>query len=77
MYARLAEHGIVLDPDGIPEKPEDTPVGMVGAQDLGGVIELKQMYVLPGYRRQSVGTLLVRTLINIVEWRMSEPSRSD
>ena len=27
IYARLAEHGIVLDPDDIPEEPEDTPEG--------------------------------------------------
>ena len=95
MNARLAEDaGIVLDPDDIPEEPEDTPegspewdtdhidqvylsgsggfwlawhgdkpVGNVGAQDLGGVVELRRMYVLPEYRRQGVGTLLVCTLI--------------
>jgi GNAT superfamily N-acetyltransferase len=90
----LAEDGVILDPEEIPEKPEDTPpgsadwdldhidqvylsrsggfwlawygnipIGHVGAQDLGGVIELRRMYVKAEYRRRGVGTQLVQTLI--------------
>ncbi len=39
------------------------PVGHVGAQDLGGVVELRRMYVRPEYRRHGIGTLLVAALI--------------
>jgi len=43
---------------------EGAPVGHVGAQDLGGgAIELRRMYVRAEYRRQGIGSLLVRTLI--------------
>lgn len=41
----------------------ETPVGHVGAQDLGGVVELRRTYVHAGYRRQGVGKRLVRALI--------------
>jgi len=41
----------------------DTPVGHVAGQDVDGVIELRRMYVKADYRRRSVGTHLVRTLI--------------
>jgi len=41
----------------------DTPVGHVGAQDLGGAVELRRMYVRADLRRRGVGTRLVRTLI--------------
>ena len=95
--ANLGEHGIVLDPDEIPDGPEltdpsddehdeydleypelvyqqgsggfwlalygDEPIGRVGAQDIGGVAELRRMFVMPEYRRRGVGTALVRTLI--------------
>jgi GNAT superfamily N-acetyltransferase len=92
--AQLAEHGIILDPEDIPEEPEDTdrdcpewdldhidevylsgaggfwlawcediPVGQVGAQDLGGVVELRRMYVRAEYRRRGIGARLVNTLI--------------
>jgi GNAT superfamily N-acetyltransferase len=40
------------------------PIGYVGAQDIGGVIELRRMYVQAAYRRQGVGTALVRTLVD-------------
>jgi hypothetical protein len=76
LSSHLAEDGVILEPEEIPEKPEDTPpgsadwdldhidqvylagsggfwlawygnipIGHVGAQDLGGVIELRRMYV--------------------------------
>jgi GNAT superfamily N-acetyltransferase len=41
----------------------DMPVGYVGAQDLGGVIELRRMYVSADCRRRGIGTRLVQTLI--------------
>jgi GNAT superfamily N-acetyltransferase len=41
----------------------ETPVGMVGAQDLGGVVELRRMQVHAHYRRQGIGCQLVQTLI--------------
>ncbi len=41
----------------------DTPVGHLGAQDLGGVLELRRMYVREEFRRGGIGTLLVRSLI--------------
>ena len=41
----------------------DLPVGMVGAQDLGGVAELRHMFVKPEYRRHEIGTRLVTALI--------------
>jgi GNAT superfamily N-acetyltransferase len=92
--SHLAEHGIVIDPEDIPEEPEDTdrgspewdldhidqvylsgsggfwlawygniPIGHVGAQDLGGVIELRRMYVKAEHRRRGAGTKLVQALI--------------
>ncbi len=92
--SQLAEHGIVIDPEDIPEEPEDTdrdcpewdldhidqvylsgsggfwlawcgniPIGQVGAIDLGGVVELRRMYVKAEYRRKGAGTQLVQTLI--------------
>ena len=92
--AQLAEHGIILEPDDIPEAPEETgpdspewdldhidqvylsgaggfwlawcgnkPVGQIGAQDLGGVIELRRMYVRAEYRRRGIGSRLVNALV--------------
>jgi GNAT superfamily N-acetyltransferase len=94
LSSHLAEDGVMLDPEEIPEKPEDTPpgsadwdldhidqvyltgaggfwlawygnipIGHVGAQDLGGVIELRRMYVKAEYRRRGAGTKLVQSLI--------------
>jgi GNAT superfamily N-acetyltransferase len=93
--AQLAEHGITLDPDDIPQEPEDTdpdspewdldhidqvylrgaggfwlawcgdtPAGRVGAQDLGGVVELRRMHVVSAYRRRGIGTCLVQAMID-------------
>lgn len=42
---------------------DNQPVGGVGAQDLGGFVELRRMYVRQEYRRLGIGTLLVRALI--------------
>ena len=42
---------------------DDVPVGYVGAQDLGGVVELRRMYVKADYRRRGIGTRLVQALI--------------
>ena len=83
--ARLAEHGIVFDPDYEDSAAwdldhidevylsgaggfwlawcEDALVGSIGAQDLGGVVELRRMYVKAPYRRRGIGTRLVETLI--------------
>lgn len=92
--SQLAEHGIILDPEDIPEAPEDTdrdcpewdldhiaevylsgsggfwlawrgdmPIGHIGAQDLGRVVELRRMYVRAEYRLSGVGTRLVQALI--------------
>ena len=94
LSSHLAEDGVILDPEEIPEKPEDTPpgsadwdfdhinrvyligsggfwlawhgnipIGHVGAQDLGGVIRLRRMYVKAEYRRRGAGTKLVQALI--------------
>jgi len=94
LSSHLAEDGVILDPEEIPDKPEDTPagsadwdldhidrvylsgsggfwlawygnipIGHVGAQDLGGVIELRRMYVKAEYRRRGAGTKLVQALI--------------
>jgi GNAT superfamily N-acetyltransferase len=41
----------------------DTAVGHVGAQDLGGVAELRRMYVRAASRRRGIGTRLVWALI--------------
>lgn len=41
----------------------DEPVGFVGAQDLGGVAELRRMYVRAAHRRRGIGPLLVQALI--------------
>ena len=41
----------------------EMPVGRVGAQDLGGVVELRRMYVMAQYRRRGAGTHLVEALI--------------
>lgn len=41
----------------------ETPLGYVGAQDIGEAIELRRMYVQSGYRRQGIGSALVRQLI--------------
>jgi len=41
----------------------DLPIGSVGGQDIGGVIELRRMFVRADYRRRGVATALVRSLI--------------
>jgi GNAT superfamily N-acetyltransferase len=41
----------------------EVPIGHVGAQDLGGCIELRRMYVRAERRRRGVGSSLVATLI--------------
>ena len=41
----------------------DTPVGHIGAQDIGGFVELRRMYVREEFRRRGIGTLLVRSLL--------------
>jgi GNAT superfamily N-acetyltransferase len=41
----------------------DTPIGHIGGQDLGGVVELRRMYTRANYRRRGVGTYLVCTLV--------------
>jgi GNAT superfamily N-acetyltransferase len=42
----------------------ETPVGHVGAQDLGARgVELRRMYVRADYRRRGIGTRLVQALI--------------
>lgn len=40
------------------------PIGHIGAQDLGQVIELRRMYVRPDHRRRGVGSLLVQALLD-------------
>lgn len=42
----------------------ETAVGMVGAQDLGGVVELRRMHVRRDCRRRGVGRQLVQALID-------------
>jgi GNAT superfamily N-acetyltransferase len=94
LTSHLAEDGVILGPEEISEKPEDTPpgtadwdldhinhvyligsggfwlawygnipIGHVGAQDLGGVVELRRMYVKAEYRRRGAGTKLIQALI--------------
>ncbi len=41
----------------------DLAIGRIGGQDVGGVIELRRMYVRAEYRRRGVGAALVRPLI--------------
>ncbi|MEZ4714244.1 MAG: GNAT family N-acetyltransferase [Caldilineaceae bacterium] len=41
----------------------DEPVGSVGAQDIGGVVELRRMYVKAAFRQQGIGRLLVQALV--------------
>ena len=43
---------------------EDDLAGHIGAQDLGGVIELRHMYVGADYRRRGIATCLVQTLLD-------------
>ena len=42
----------------------ECPVGYIGGQDVGGVIELRRMYVKEDYRRLGVGTRLGEALIS-------------
>lgn len=42
---------------------DDVAVGHVGGQDLGGIVELRRMYVRAEYRGRGIGTRLVRALI--------------
>lgn len=44
-------------------RAQDQPIGYVGAQDIGGAIELRRMYVRAAYRRRGIGTMLVRALV--------------
>lgn len=39
------------------------PVGHVGAQDVGGAVELRRMYVRTAYRRRGIGAQLIAALI--------------
>ena len=39
------------------------PIGQIGAQDWGGVIELRRMYVRAEYRRRRIGSCLVNALV--------------
>ncbi|MBN2312110.1 MAG: GNAT family N-acetyltransferase [Candidatus Hydrogenedentes bacterium] len=41
----------------------DMPVGQGGAQDLGGLVELRRMYVRAEDRRRGIGARLVNALI--------------
>ena len=43
---------------------DDEAVGSVGAQGLGGVVELRRMYVRATHRRVGIGRLLVQALID-------------
>lgn len=94
-FHQLAEHGIILSPEEIPDQPldvslddpewdyhhiseiylsgaggfwlswwENDPAGHIGGQDLGGVIELRRMYVRSAYRQRGVGTCLVQALLD-------------
>lgn len=42
---------------------DEVPVGQVGAQDIGGAIELRRMYVRAEYRRRGIGARLIEALI--------------
>lgn len=39
------------------------PVGHIGAQAFGDVVELRRLYVIPEHRRHGAGAALVRTLV--------------
>jgi GNAT superfamily N-acetyltransferase len=43
---------------------EDDLAGHIAAQDLGGVIELRNMYVRAEYRRRGIAACLVQTLLD-------------
>ncbi|MEE4193747.1 MAG: GNAT family N-acetyltransferase [Anaerolineae bacterium] len=93
----LAEDGIVIEEEGIPEKNPDQPrngyewdyhhideiylsgkggfwiawwngepVGHVSGQDLGEVVELRDMYIIEIYRRRGIGSALVQALMDHV-----------
>lgn len=42
----------------------DDPAGHIGGQDLGGVLELRHMYVRAVYRRRGIATALVQALLD-------------
>jgi len=94
-HHQLAEYGIIIPPEEIPDRPldvgrddyewdyhhiaeiylhgaggfwlawwENDPSGHIAAQDLGGVIELRRMYVRSLYRRRGIATCLVQTLLD-------------
>ncbi len=41
-----------------------TPIGHIAGQDLGGFVELRHMYVRAEYRRRGIGACLVQTLLD-------------
>jgi GNAT superfamily N-acetyltransferase len=43
---------------------DDVPVGHVGLEDRGDHLELRRMYVSGQYRRQGIGSMLVRTAVD-------------
>jgi GNAT superfamily N-acetyltransferase len=43
---------------------ENDLAGHIAAQDLGGVIELRHMYIRAEYRRRGIATCLVQTLLD-------------
>ena len=43
---------------------ENEPAGHIGAQDLGGVVELRRMYIRAEYRRRGIASRLVRALLD-------------
>jgi len=43
---------------------ENDPAGHIGGQDLGGVIELRRLYVHSAYRRRGIATCLVQALLD-------------
>lgn len=43
---------------------DEQPVGSIGAQDSGGMIEVRRLYVQSAYRRRGIGAALVHTLLH-------------
>lgn len=42
---------------------DEVPVGQIGAQDIGGGVELRRMYVRAEYRRRGIGARLIAGLV--------------